>query len=88
MILSTLTAIFVAISSYLSISLIASNVDIFYLYLVTMVLMFTFVKVAHHSSETKVRIDTKGGFFIASSISLVLLLLIQEISNQLLFKGI
>lgn len=88
MILSSLTAIFTAISAYLGFSLFMSNVDVFYIYIVTMVLMTTFVKVAHHSSETKVRIDTKGGAFIASSISLLLLLLIQEISNQLLFKGI
>lgn len=87
MILSILTFLSAVATFYFGGSILASNVDFFYIFFVVMVLLFGVAKVAHHSSETKVRVDTAGGLFILFASSAVILIALQGISNKMIFSG-
>lgn len=88
MILSIITALFAAVSLYLGSSILASSVDMFYVFLMIQVSLVVFIKIAHHSSESSVRVDKVGGLFVFFSSSAVLLYGLQIITNTIVFKGI
>lgn len=73
---------------YFGTSVISSSVDLFYVFLILQVSLIVLVKIAHHSSETNIRVDTAGGLFILFSSSALILYSLQVISNTILFKGI
>lgn len=88
MILSVFTTIFAAVSIYLGSSVLASSVDMFYIFLMIQISLTVFIKIAHHSSESSVRVDKVGGLFVFFSSSAVLLFGFQLITNLIIFQGV
>lgn len=88
MILSAATAVFGIVTLYLGSSVLASNIDVFYVFLVIQVFLVMFIKIAHHSSESQVRFDRLGGWFVFFASSAILLYGLQHITSSIIFQGV
>lgn len=88
MILSVFTTIAAAATVFFGASLLASSVDVFYVFIGLQVALVLLIKIAHHSSESKVRFDNVGGLFVFFTSSASLLLGLLVITNTIIFKGL